>query len=71
MKMKNKCWKRVQRNTNPQFSGKCVCGNDLEVAYNPDINVKFWNCFECFPMHVRADRTQKMEFEELFGMNDG
>lgn len=37
-----------------KYTGVCVCGNKLEPAYNPELKVKFMNCFKCFPIYVKA-----------------
>lgn len=33
------------------YTGKCVCGNELADAWNPDLKIVFKNCFKCFPIY--------------------
>jgi hypothetical protein len=39
--------------TMARYTGKCVCGEDLEDAWNPDLKIRFKNCFRCFPYYER------------------
>ena len=41
----------------PNFRGRCACSQRLEVAHNKQLDILFWNCFRCFPMHKRVDRN--------------
>jgi hypothetical protein len=36
-----------------RYTGKCVCGEGLEDAYNSDLGIVFKNCFKCFPHYDR------------------
>ena len=49
------------------FTGKCNIHNRaLEVAYNPSLDLFFWNCFSCFPDFQRAKEEDAEKFEEQF-----
>ncbi len=63
--MKKKAYE-IQKENTPRFTRQCVCGSILEVAYNPDLNITFWNCFNCFPMYERVYGEQRKEFEDGF-----
>lgn len=62
--MKYSDWIEEYMKAHPQFTGKCVCGNILEIAYNPDLKITFWNCFECLPMFERVHRIEKKKVDE-------
>jgi hypothetical protein len=42
-----------------RYKGKCVCGEDLEDAWNPDLKIRFKNCFKCFPYYERYEGRNK------------
>jgi hypothetical protein len=39
-----------------RYTGRCVCGQELEPAYSPELGVTFMNCFRCFPQHKRLNK---------------
>ena len=38
-----------------RFTRRCVCGNELQAAYNAELDIIFWNCFECFPIYPKSE----------------
>jgi hypothetical protein len=51
-------WKRNPTSVGVRFAGRCVCGKRLERAYNRELGIVFWNCFECFPIHEKAEEER-------------
>ncbi len=49
-----------------RFTGRCVCGEKLEAAYNEDLKIVFWNCFQCFPVYERAAEGRRETLKRLF-----
>ncbi len=49
----------MEKKTEIGFTGKCVCGRDLEAAYDEFIGRPFWNCFVCLPFYERASPDQE------------
>ena len=41
-----------------RWKDTCVCGNRLKPTYNKDLDLVFWNCFQCFPISEEASREQ-------------
>lgn len=38
------------------FTGRCnIHDRKLELAFNPDLNIYFANCFECFPIYEKVN----------------
>lgn len=48
-----------------RFTGKCVCGTNLDIAYIQPHGA-FWNCFKCFYIYPRADRNTRTQFLKQF-----
>ena len=46
----------------PVFTGRCVCGAELDLAYSDDLGKLFWNCFRCFPHFRRATASERQRW---------
>ena len=58
--MKNKKPLSVAR-----FTGKCVCGTNLDIAYIQPHGA-FWNCFKCLYTYPKADQKTRTQFLKQF-----
>ena len=53
-----------------RFTKRCVCGNELQAAYNAELDIVFWNCFECFPIYPKANHQQEEQLRKEFGIGN-
>jgi hypothetical protein len=44
-----------------EWTGRCVCGEELELAEHPEQGRTFANCFRCFPNFPRAAAPQRLD----------
>ncbi len=51
-----------------RFTKRCVCGNELQAAYNAELDIVFWNCFRCFPIYPKANHQQEEQLRKEFGI---
>ena len=51
-----------------RFTKRCVCGNELQTAYNAELDIVFWNCFRCFPIYPKANSQQEEQLRKEFGI---